>query len=270
MTTIECSQSDPESAKEIFEQRLRELGVEFKIDENGLYAITLEDYSLTVNLDNVAKDYKRDGDPDSVRRFANQVLEDFREPTPDWDSVQPYVRFQLEPDDYADGFGGILHSRVVDGLMKVFVYVPEVGSRITWISEMTVKTWGVTPDQVYSIAEKNMRKITSEANIEIEEGNGVTLGMISTDETPFKASLLLSDNFRELVEPKLGFPVYAVAPCRDFVFVVPHAQKDTLGRLGRVVIEQFHNSGHSVTMDVLEITEEGLSAIGTFAGSSTE
>jgi hypothetical protein len=77
MTTTGCNQSEPESAKEIFEQRLRDLGVGFEIDENGFYTIALEDNALTVNLENVAKDYERDGDPDSVRRFANQVVEDF-------------------------------------------------------------------------------------------------------------------------------------------------------------------------------------------------
>lgn len=270
MTITGCNQSKPESAKAIFEQRLQDLGVEFEIDENGLYAIKLEDNSLTVNLENVAKDYERDGDLDSVRRFADQVVEDFTQPIPDWDSVQPHVRFQLEPDDYANGFGDVLHSRVADGLVKVIVYVSEDQGRITWISDHTVSDWGVAPDQVFAMAEKNMQKIAREASIEIEEGNGVTLGMIPTEETPFKASLLLAGNFRELVQPKLGFPVYAVAPCRDFVFLVPHTNKDSLGRLGSVVTKEFNNSGHSVTMDVLEVTDEGLSAIGTFAQPSTE
>lgn len=229
MTVTGCSPSEPESAKEIFEKRLRDRGVAFEIVEHGLYVIKLEGNSITANLSSVSKDYVRDGDPESIRRFADQVMEGINEPTPDWESVQPYLRFQLEPDDSVDGFAGILHSRVADGLVKVFVYTPKDGSKIAWISEDTVRDWNVTPDQVFSVAEKNMRKIASEAKIEVEDGNGITLGMISTEETPFKASLILADNFRDLIEAKLGFPVYAVAPCRDFVFIIPHANKDALG-----------------------------------------
>jgi hypothetical protein len=270
MTTTGCNKSEPESAKAIFEQRLHVLGAEFEIDENGLYAIKLEGNSLTVNLENVGKDYARDGDSDSVRRFADQVIENFNQPTQNWDSIQPHVRFQLESDDYANGFEGVLHNRVGDGLVKVFVYVSEDQGRITWISDHTVSDWGVSADQIFATAERNMRTIVSQAKIEIQEGNGVTLGMISTEETLFKASLLLADNFRELVEPGLGFPVYAVAPCRDFVFLVPRSSRGALGRLGGVVANEFNNSGHSITMDVLEVTDEGLFAIGTFAQPSTD
>lgn len=256
---------EAESAKNIFEERLSALGVEFQIDGNGCYSIEADKNSITANIENIAREYARDGDPDSVRRFADQIVDRVTYQTPSWELVQPYIRFQLEPDDYADGFDIILHHCVGDGLVKVFVYVSEDGRRITWISAELLRVWDATPDQVVSLAEQNMRKIVSEANIEILDGNGITLGMIATQESPFKASLLLADNFRELVEPNLGFPLYAVAPCRDFVFLVPHTDRNALGRLGDVVMEQFKNSGYSVTMDVLEITKDGLSSIGRFA-----
>lgn len=265
MTIAGCNQSEPESPNSIFEARIKEHGMAFEIDENGLYVFQVEGTTFTVNLENVAKDYQRDQDPDAIRRFADRLLADYNESTPDWQTVQPFIRFQLEPDDYADGFDGTLHSRVDDDLVKVFVYTPEDGSRITWISDDTVAGWGVSTDQVIATAERNMRKVTAESQIELKEIDGVTLGMISTEEFPFKASILLADNFRQLVEPQLGFPVYAVAPCRDFVFLIPHNNKDFLGRLGGVVKKEYHESGHSVTMDILEITDEGMSAIATFA-----
>lgn len=265
-----CNQSEPKSAKQVFETRLRENGVAFEIDKNGLYIIRLAGNTLSVNLKNVVKDFERDGNLDSVRQFADRVSAGYVLSTPDWESVQPYVRFQLEPDDYADGFAGTLHTRVDDDLVKVFVYTPKDGSSITWISDAAVRDWGVTVAQVMDVAEENMRQIARESKIELKEIDGVTLGMISTEEYPFKASILLASNFRDLVEPHLGFPVYAVAPCRDFVFLIPHKNRDFLGRLGGVVKKEYEESGHSVTMDILEITEDGLSAIATFAPKTTE
>lgn len=265
MTIAGCNQSEPESPNSIFEAKMKEHGIAFEIDENGLYVIRVEGTTFTVNLENVAKDYQRDQDPDAIRRFADRLLADYNESTPDWRAVQPFIRFQLEPDDYADGFNGTLNSRVDDDLVKVFVYTPEDGSRITWISDDTVARWGVSTSQVIATAERNMRKIAAESQIELKEIDGIKVGMISTEEFPFKASILLADNFKELVEPHLGFPVYAVAPCRDFVFLIPHNNKDFLGRLGGVVKKEYHESGHSVTMDVLEITEAGVTAIGSFA-----
>lgn len=265
MTIGGCNPSEHESANSIFEARMKERGIAFEINENGLYVVQVEGTTFTINLENVVKDYQRDGDPDSVRRFADRLLEDRQERTPDWKSVQPFIRFQLEPDDYADGFDGFLHARVEDDLVKVFVYTSEDGSRINWISDDAVMRWGVAADQVMEVAGRNMRKITAESRIELREIDGVTLGMISTTESPFKASILLADNFKELVEPHLGFPVYAVAPCRDFVFLIPSKNKDFLGRLGGVVKKEYDGSGYSVTMDVLEIADEGVTAIGSFA-----
>jgi hypothetical protein len=265
MTIAGCNQSEPESAKSIFEARMKENGITFMIDDNGLYVVQSQGTSFTVNLENVAKNYERDRDSDYVRRFADRLLTDYNEPTPDWQTVQPFVRFQLEPDDYADDFAGTLHTRVDEDLVKVFVYTPEDGSRITWISDATVKEWSVSAEDVIAMAESNMRKVTAESRVELTEIDGVALGMISTEEFPFKASILLADNLKQLVEPHLGFPIYAVAPCRDFVFLIPHKNKDFLGRLGGVVEKEYHGSGHPVTMDVLEITEEGVTAIGSFA-----
>ena len=74
----------------------------------------------------------------------------------------------------------------------------------------------------------------------------------STEETPFKASLILSPAFRELVSPKLGWPVFVVVPCRDFAYVISGEDRDLLGRLGGVVVKEYQNSGYPITKDVLK------------------
>lgn len=101
--------------------------------------------------------------------------------------------------------------------------------------------------------------------IEIQDIDGVPLGMLVTDALPFKASLILTERFRELVRPALGWPVHIVAPSRDFVYVIPQANYDFLGRLGGVVLQEYGESGYPVTADVLEVGDDGVSAIGSFA-----
>ncbi len=96
---------------------MKEHGLAFETNENGLYVIQVEGTTFTVNLENVAKDYERDGDPDAIRRFADRLISAYNDPTPDWQTVQPNIRFQLEPDDYADGFDGTLHTRETHACM---------------------------------------------------------------------------------------------------------------------------------------------------------
>lgn len=71
--------------------------------------------------------------------------------------------------------------------------------------------------------------------------------------------------FRNLVEPELGWPVYVVVPARDFAFVISKKDQALLGQLGTVVLREFNESGYPITADVLEVGDNGLTAIGSFA-----
>jgi hypothetical protein len=174
------------------------------------------------------------------------------------------VRYSLEPNDYETGLEDVFFNVVSAELLQVFVYTPADGSSITWIDDSMLVDWGVTRELVALEAEKNMAEIVAGASLEVDDIDGNHLGMIATEETSFKASLILSPQFRSLVSPALGWPVRVVVPCRDFVYVVRCDKPEFLPRLGGVVVREFHSSGHSITKDVLEVSNDGIKAIGTF------
>jgi len=252
------------TADELFRTELKKRGITFATTAEGLYEVKVGEQTVTVSLENVRRDYERDGDPDAIVRFVDRIDGAFYDETPPWQDVRPYVRYSLEPADYETGFDGVLISTICDGLIQVFVYVSADGSRITWINESALAGWGVTREEVIQQAEKNMADILTQATLEVEAVAGKRLGMLSTTETPFKASLILSPAFRDLVAPELGWPVYVVIPCRDFAYVISSADRDLLGRLGGVVIKEYRNSGYPITKDVLEVSDDGITAIGTY------
>ncbi len=253
------------TADELFQSQLAQRGLPYTINDDGLYEITVGDVNATVSLENIRRNYARDQDQDAISRFAEQLTFEFFDNVPTWADVQPFVRYSLEPSDYESGFEDTVHETVNDDLVKVFVYIPPDGSRISWITNDIVADWQVTRDAVVGLANRNMDLIVSESRLESQDIDAVPLGMIHTEETPFKASLILSSRFRTLVSPSHGWPVYVVAPARDFVYVVPNANRDFLGRLGSVVLREYNESGHPLTQDVLEVGDSGVTAIGSFA-----
>lgn len=255
----------PPTADELFQAELDQRGLQYELQSDGLYKVTVGDLTATVNLDNIRRNYERDNDRDAITRFAAQLSPDSFEGTPSWADVQPFVRFSLEPSNYENGFEDTVHEVVNDDLVKVFVYITPDGSRIGWISNAMVADWQVTNDEVVAIANQNMNLIVSETELETENIDGAPLGMLSTQEMPFKASLILTSGFRELVSPTHGWPVYVVVPARDFVYVVPTANHDFLGRMGAVVLREYSESGHPVSQDVLQVGDDGVTAIGSFA-----
>ncbi len=257
--------SSNSTADELFQLELVNRNLSFTVTDVGLYKIQIGHFTATVTLENVRRNYERDNDAEAISRFAKQLDVSMFDGIPDWESVKSHVRFSIEPSDYETGFDDTLHEIVTDELVKVFVFTPPDGSRITWITESMLAEWKVMRETVVSQANANMNQLVADTTLEIEEIDGVKLGMLSTNDTPFKASLILAEGFRELVSPTHGWPVYVVAPTRDFVYVIPCKNRDFLGRLGAVVLDEYNESGHSVTADVLEVGDGGVNAIGSFA-----
>jgi hypothetical protein len=48
------------------------------------------------------------------------------------------------------------------------------------------------------------------------------------------------------------------------VYVVKGDDREFLGRLGGVVVQEYRESGHPITKDVLELSDAGITAIGTY------
>lgn len=253
------------TADDLFQIELADRNLPFTMTDDGLYRIRIGDVTATVNLENVRRNYERDNDAHAIARFAEQLDVDMFDDMPDWETAKSLVRFSIEPSDYETGFDDTLHEIVTDELVKVFVFRPPVGARISWITQSMLVNWAVTRETVVSQANANMNQLVTDTTLEIEEIDGVKLGMLSTNDTPFKASLILTGRFRELVSPTHGWPVYVVAPTRDFVYVIPRDDRDFLGRLGAVVLREYNESGHPVTPDVLEVGNDGVTAIGSFA-----
>jgi hypothetical protein len=252
------------TADELFRGELDRRGIEYSLTSDGDYAILIDGTNLTISLENIRRDYERDGDFEAIIRFVDRVTGDHFSRTPSWDEVRADLRYSLEPMDYGTALDEVLFDRVTDGLCKVYAYTPADGSYITWINHFTVEGWGASREEIVQQAEVNMRGIVANAKLECTKVDGVKLGMLSTEATPFKASLILSTAFRDLVSPELGWPVYVVVPCRDFAYVISVKDGAFLGRLGGVVFEQFRESGYPITKDVLEVSDAGIVAIGTF------
>lgn len=253
------------TADQVFCSELDGRGIQYTVSAEGYYEIQAADQTVLVSLENIRRDYDRNGDAGAIARFVDTIQSQFFTETPSWDDVQAYVRYSLEPADMETGSDDVVLTAVNDELNQVFVYVSADGTRITWIIESMLEDWNVSREQVIEQAEKNMAGIISETRFEVEDIAGHKLGMLSTEETPFKASLILSPAFRHLVSPTLGWPVYVVVPCRDFAYVIRHDDSDFLGRLGQVVLKEYSSSGYPITKDVLEVSDSGVASIATFA-----
>ena len=82
---------------------------------------------------------------------------------------------------------------------------------------------------------------------------------------PSKASLLLAPSLRAAVEGTTGWPVLAVVPDRDFLYLWAAGYRDLIGRLAGVVIREHARAPYPLSPEVFEIGDS-IRAIGNCQG----
>lgn len=244
-----------------FVKEARAQGVEIrKTLPDGRIVVAVEGNEATVSLENLSRNVARDGDVGAVKRFVATIRETLL-PLPPWQEARGRIRYSAEAADH--DFGDALRQEVTETVARVLVYVDADERRIRWLTPGDLADWKVNRDEAERAARENMAGLLSRTPIRVDSIGRHRLAMFDT-ESVFKASLIFSPNLKEVLRAKVGWPVYAVIPCRDFAYVFPVRDKDLIPRVGKVVVHEYRDSGYPITADVLEISDKGIRAIGGF------
>jgi hypothetical protein len=135
-------------------------------------------------------------------------------------------------------------------------------SSVRWVTTQHLRESGLPDQDAFERAWSNLDAALRSAHIQTETVDGVPILWLDTD-FPSKASLILAPSLREVVGPYVGWPVLAVTPDRDFVYLWTAANRDLIPRLGRVVAREYASASHPLTTEVFEIGDT-VEAIGVF------
>jgi hypothetical protein len=250
----------------LFEQELKRRGVPCRFDdETQRYRVQLQSRELLVSLDNLARAYDRDRDEACVAAFVDNLLSAYVEEQ-SWEEVRRLILFALEPSDYAKP--PPMRTPISDRVDRALVVVRAPGQNVSFITPAMVDKWQVLPAEVEATASRNLAAALAAAKLEYEDVDGVRLGFLGT-ELPIKAALILAPNLREVVSPVLGWPLYAVIPDRDFLYLWAARHRSFINRVGRTVVKEFTTSPYPITTEVFEIDDDGIKAIGAYPTSNT-
>lgn len=247
-------------AEHLFEKNLRERNITFKKLEDGRYEVNANGGVNKISLDNVKRNFLRDGDPKVISRFVENILQKVDE-LPAWDKLSLHIYPSLEPLDNSR-LADIVHQPLSDSSVVSLAYFNQQSNLLHWISESDLKKNGIDSKTAWETANKNLDAILDKTNIEFSEMDGQFIGFIEAHE-PYKASLILSKKLKQKVSAKIGWPIYAVAPARDFVYLF---SKDSglVNKVGSVVVQEFNDSGYPISTEVWELSDKGVEAIGEF------
>jgi len=248
------------NVKSLFEDDLRRRGLAFSIDpQSGRHVVWVGGARMLISLANLERDVAIDGDADRVVRFVDSIL--LSSSIADSAPCADRLYWSLEPSDYEES--AQFRVAVSDRVDRVLVHLSLEGRLITWVTAEILHTLGLSKPDAEAKAFSNLARALSEATVQSHDINGVLLGFIDT-KIPFKASLILAPNLREVVGAILGWPLMAVVPDRDFLYLWAAQHTDFVQRLGGVVVREYSKASYPISTEVYEIGDQTIRAIGEF------
>jgi len=244
----------------LFEEELQRRGISFTIDaESGRHAVEVGGGRMFVSLDNLQRDVAGDSDPGRVSRFVDAVVASSGVSEAALSADQLY--WCLEPSDYEERAD--FRVAMSDRVDRVLVHLSADGRLVTWVTSSMLSSLGLSESDAGARAFTNLGSALSKATVESKDIDSVQLGFVGTS-LPFKAALILAPNLREVVGTVLGWPVMAVVPDRDFLYLWAAGHTDFVQRVGGIVVREYSKASYPISTEVYEITDQKIRAIGEF------
>jgi hypothetical protein len=242
-----------------FEAELAARGLRHAVDvSSGRCVIWVHGARLMVSLDNLARQLTgTEHDREQISWFTDQVLA----------AAQPAsltaegLSWCLEPSHYQES--AEYRAAVSPRLDRVLVHADAAGAPIHWITPRHLSELGLSAEAAAQRAWANLdAALRQAAQLTNPAPGGVTLLSFASG-VPSKASLLLAPSLREAISDVAGWPVLAVAPDRDFVYIWNASHRELISRLGGVVTREHGRAPYPLSTEVLHISDT-IHAIGSY------
>ena len=242
----------------------RQFNIVSKQDE-GLYEVSNGTVMFTVDVSEARAAYEKSRSDDELDMLINRLEHDCltKGRMVSFTNGQEFLRLLImrEKDVTAD----MISADFVEGLKKVAVYTPD-DEIIHFLDEDTLKKWGVPREVVFSVADRNMCRILSKAEINEETlCENIKALEFKISSPAFCSSLIMCNEFRTAVYEKLGAKFLVVAPSRENLLVLKNITNNILEGLGTVILSEYRKAKNPLTTDVLLFTPQEIQVAGRFS-----
>lgn len=245
----------------LFEEELKSRRIPFERSAGGMYVVVVDGRELTLNSQNIRTEFERDNDASDIGHFLDNVA-NAQKILPEWAHAKAHLFPMIESIDVEIGEHTVSRELTDRTRVVLAFYNPGSGS-LRFVTESDIATWGTNVEEAWHVAGSSFDGLVARTQIEVLRAGDLALGTVHLH-APYKASVILSSALKQQVPVEMGWPVLAVAPARDFVYLIRKDDQGNLGRIGAVVVREFRQSGYPVSTEVWELSDDGVEAIGEF------
>ena len=234
-------------------------------DGDSIFEISNGAAAFKVDIGEARAAYEKNPSDEELDKLIRQIEADFsvKGRMVSFTNGQEFLRLMLVRD--ADIDSSMIYDDFIDGIKKAVVYTPD-DETVHFLDDATLKRWGVPKEVVFSVADRNMCRILSKAEINEETLCDTIRALEITLPCPvFCSSMIACNDFRSLIYDRLGEKFLAVAPSRESLLVLKSITNDILEGLGTVILSEYRKAKNPLTTDVLLFTPQDIRIAGRFS-----
>lgn len=233
--------------------------------DNDIYEITDGTSAFKIDAKKARKIYEKNNSQKDLENFIRGVEKecDMENRMVSFTNGQEFLRFIVMRS--CDVNEDMISADFVDGLKKVVVYTSD-DTNLHFIDDACMKRWAVPREVLFSVADRNMCKLLSRAEVEKSEvAPGIMALEFNMKSKKLLASLMMCNDFRRTVYKHMGSKFLVVAPSENNLLVLENITNNILEGLGNVIVKEYTKSKHPLTTDVMLFTPDDIQIAGRFS-----
>jgi len=250
-----CKESSKDIVKDTFIKKVVQLG--FKIDAIKLpdeILISKDSLQFKLNISNLRKQYELSPHEKTITDFVNLVTH-YQQELPAWIDSKKRIFYYLYPSNY--DFKHFVHVSISQKLSKIYVY--SENGKLTWITKEDLMKWKIDANALETQSQLNSKEIFSSLRLELDTLEGHRYISIESNRPSFNSSFILCNQLKDLVSGSIGWPIYAITPCRDQMYLFGESDFDFMkSKLKNFVLKKYKESNDPLSLEILQLTDKGI------------
>lgn len=263
---------EPETFAELVARQLRRIQPEYSIDRVGPRELLVNGRRL--DLENLYRMVRHEPERSGeiIQHYLDQLFsgDAMQLLAMSLDFARPRVMPRIQPESIFQHLTREMVAHVPYVNSTVIVFVTDLPHMTVSITTEQVVRWGLTVDDLDTIARENLDQYAPELEVQVVESKEGGKAAILSEHDGYDAARLLLSSLYDRLAPQMGGNFYVATPARDMFVALSQGPDPFIKRLHSRVDQDFRRLPYPITREFFYVTRDGVAGTGEESATSRD